>query len=410
MPTVTTYPGVFGPYTPITFTRASGATYFDSAGVLTSAAIDAPRLDYNPSTLAAQGLLIEEQRVNIVPSSVYTANANGWTNGVIGGTGTIAAAAVNSPSGTTAGVFNISGLNGSSYVGQFSTVTASANARTGSVFVRNNGGVKFQIRLVFQTGGTFASYGTEYDFNTTAFQDGIAGTAVPTSRSVTNIGNGWLRISITASDNGTGNTQASLQFWGTATTTNYNYFMWGTQIEEGASGASAAFPTSYIPTTVAQVTRNADVASVNTLSPWFNSASGTLYAEAQYPFVAASGLNSGFAEIDDGTFNEAIANYVTSGGNSTFVVRDNSATQAGVTVSGMTANTVIKIAGAYAVNDFQQATNGTLGVADTSGSLPTVTRLALGDIAVGQKLNGWLRRVSYYPTRLSNAQLQAITA
>jgi hypothetical protein len=76
----------------------------------------------------------------------------------------------------------------------------------------------------------------------------------------------------------------------------------------------------------------------------------------------------------------------------------------------MTANTVIKIAGAYAVNDFQQATNGTLGVADTSGSLPTVTRLALGDIAVGQKLNGYLRRITYYPLRLSNAQLQNLTA
>ncbi len=38
----------------ITFTRASTATYFDSTGTLQSAAIDSPRLDYNPSTLAAQ--------------------------------------------------------------------------------------------------------------------------------------------------------------------------------------------------------------------------------------------------------------------------------------------------------------------------------------------------------------------
>jgi hypothetical protein len=40
----------------ITFTRASTGTFFDSAGVLTSAAVDAPRLDYDPSTLVAQGL------------------------------------------------------------------------------------------------------------------------------------------------------------------------------------------------------------------------------------------------------------------------------------------------------------------------------------------------------------------
>jgi hypothetical protein len=50
----------------ITFTRASTATYFDATGTLQSAAIDVPRLDYDPATLAARGLLIEEQRTNSI--------------------------------------------------------------------------------------------------------------------------------------------------------------------------------------------------------------------------------------------------------------------------------------------------------------------------------------------------------
>ena len=59
----------------ITFTRASIGTYFDSAGVLQSAAIDVPRLDYDPATLAARGLLIEEARTtslsnNTIPLSL----------------------------------------------------------------------------------------------------------------------------------------------------------------------------------------------------------------------------------------------------------------------------------------------------------------------------------------------------
>jgi hypothetical protein len=64
----------------ITFTRASTATFFNSAGVLTSAAVNAPRFDYNPSTLAPRGLLIEEQRTNSELYSEDFANAHWQKN------------------------------------------------------------------------------------------------------------------------------------------------------------------------------------------------------------------------------------------------------------------------------------------------------------------------------------------
>jgi hypothetical protein len=50
----------------ITFTRSTTATFTGSNGLIQTAAIDAPRFDYNPTTLASLGLLIEEQRVNLL--------------------------------------------------------------------------------------------------------------------------------------------------------------------------------------------------------------------------------------------------------------------------------------------------------------------------------------------------------
>lgn len=53
----------------ITFSRASVATYFNSAGQMTLSASGQPRFDYDPVTLEKKGLLIEFSRTNVLLNS-----------------------------------------------------------------------------------------------------------------------------------------------------------------------------------------------------------------------------------------------------------------------------------------------------------------------------------------------------
>ena len=60
-------PGVLDPR--LVFTRASTGTYFNSAGVMQTAAVNTPRWDYDPATLQLRGLLLEEARTNVLLNS-----------------------------------------------------------------------------------------------------------------------------------------------------------------------------------------------------------------------------------------------------------------------------------------------------------------------------------------------------
>lgn len=55
----------------VTFTRSGNtATVINSSGVIVAANADIPRFDYNPTTLACNGLLIEESRINVLLNSL----------------------------------------------------------------------------------------------------------------------------------------------------------------------------------------------------------------------------------------------------------------------------------------------------------------------------------------------------
>ena len=388
MPTVTTYPGVFGPYTPITFTRASTATYFDSAGVLQSAAIDAPRLDYDPATLAAQGLLIEEARTNLLLQSGWAGATSGspgaaptsWGLGF--GTGTVTTV-VSSTAGPIASAVRFDYDNTERvFFDQAITVT-SGTQYAFSIYVEAlSGAVAGDVLTV--TNGTTS---------------GTVNTFV-TSPSVT----GRYTLLFTANGNGTvflragAGTTAALTGTGSITLSR-------PQCEAGA------FPTSYIPTTTTALTRAADLASVNTLSPWFNASEGTIFCQGFTPPGLANFPAIGPA-LSDGTANNRMIAYVFTNG---FY---GGATTSGVSQGNTTVNVTptigaqYRFATAYANNDTQSALNGTASTVDNTYTVPTVNQMRINTngTASGNLLNSWIQRITYYPRRLSQAELAAITA
>jgi hypothetical protein len=375
----------------ITFTRASTATFFDSAGVLQSAANDVPRFDYNPVTLAAQGLLIEESRTDIalystlagaVAGSPGTA-PTGWSN-FTAGTPTLAL--TTSIYGTTDQALLYSGNVGDRLCHQQSINVVDGTTYTLSVYCESSSGNTGDVLTVVD--GT----STRNIISTTAVNPtGNVGVRVQVVFSVVGTGTVFIRIGLGA----TGSLSA------TASVT-----LSRPQCEAGA------FPTSYIPTTTTALTRAADVASVNTLSPWYNASQGTLYAEFVWEGLK-SVAGQRIAVIDDGSTSNYWALLATSA----------NAMQGAVVVSGITeavnstpattyaANTLYKQALALELNNSVSAVNGTTGTADTSVSVPSgLTTLRLAASSAGVTSNIWFRRITYYPRRLSDAELQAITA
>jgi hypothetical protein len=214
--------------------------------------------------------------------------------------------------------------------------------------------------------------------------------------------NNWYRLILTT----TTSTGTSVRLRPFFSTTGGTANVWGGQIEEGA------FATSYIPTTTATVTRAADVASITgtNFSSWYNQTEGTVFAEYRR-LVNASGR---ICTFNDTTANEQIRITASLSTNirPDWQVIDGGAVQANVlgTVE-VAVGATGKTAGAYKLNDFQQATNRSLGTADTAGTLPTLTVLNIGanETGSGSMINGTIKRLTYWPVRLANPTLQAIT-
>lgn len=376
--------------------------------VLESAASGVARFDHNPTTFESLGFLIEESRSNLLTYSEDFADAS-WTKG----DATITSNTIIAPDGTLTGDKLVENTNNAGHYIVKAITKPSVNP-TVTIYAKAAGRNWVLLNPFPTSPNDFVNDAQAY-FD---LANGAVGTVTRGTASITSVGNGWYRCSLTMSQmTSTASTNLSYAILsatanGTSSYTGNGFdgvYLWGAQLEAGA------FATSYIPTVASQVTRAADAASMTgtNFSSWFNNGEGSMYLEHNIPSYGSGinfigwALNTGTATTNAINF---FANYSSTGRVRTLGY--NGTTLDIDTYSGtvLTANTFIKTSMAIKANDFALSVNGATVVTDTAAAVPPVNQLAIGSYGGGANpLNGWIKKLAYYPLRLTNAQLQAIT-
>jgi len=359
----------------------SGSSYLGSDGLLKFAAEDEPRIEYG-SDGSLKGLLIEEQRTNLVPYSEDFSNA-AWLKV---GTVAIDSTLVTGPDGTLSGrkVLNLNAASGDRLTG---TVSVTNSTITGSFWVKGDGANigKDVLMSVKRSGGTFAG-----------------------SANVTHtLTSEWVRLDATFTQL-PDNTGAIVVLGSPSTNSASEVLIYGAQLEAGS------FATSYIPTSGSQQTRSADVASIPVSAFGYNQDAGTVVVEFDMlsDNAGSNTLTQAAFGFHDGTSNNRLELWSAIAG--TLTLRDRIApVNHDAVSSGNSLEQSTKSAASYASGEASKlvVNGGSASVAATATTPPAYSTLLLGDTQnVDAELNGHIKSIKYYPRRLTDDQLVELTS
>lgn len=240
---------------------------------------------------------------------------------------------------------------------------------------------------------------------------GVGGTGTLASFRVFDAGNGWYRVCISGNLGGAITTAWPLTISATADNSgtrvnNGTRYQWGAQFEQ------KSYETSYIPTSGTSVTRSADLCDL-ALGSWFFPDQGTWYVqgirtaqisatilEGNGPAVTTRGIsiatmNTGLGmralQRQGAVLDDTSRVYGTSGSSIKVAVAWDGSTVAG-----------------YA-DGTQMASTATPPQADYSTSM-AIGRRGLIGAYTGLAWNSTVKAIRYYPSRLPNTELAALTA
>jgi len=262
----------------------------------------------------------------------------------------------------------------SGYILQTSTAVNGANATvSSSIYIRNVDCISTDTLTINMSDGVVGSVGMTFKPFDGSFTPVAAASWSNISRNVTNVGNGWWRITLS------GTTTQWTSGWLEVANGGFgrSYALWGAQLEQGG------FSTSYIPTVASQVTRAADNASMlgDNFATWFVHQFGNA-ANTAYLRVRSDNASTNF--------------FIAGAGNSANIYFGGGA---------FVANVYKNIACAYNFNDSAATATGATPVTDTSVDIPVCEVFGISG-----NYSMVIKSIAYYPTRLANATLQSITA
>ena len=372
----------------MTFARTGDtATRVNSSGLIETVLANKPRLDYTGG--GCPKLLLEPQRTNILKYS------DDFSNGVwIKSNATISTNATISPDGTSNADKIIENTANDSHATYYASYVSS---KTFSFFAK--AAERSWVYVISANNNTY------FDLSTGT----IGNIASGSTAKMEYYGNGWYRCTVynTHPTYGasifitTGNGTNSYTGNGTS-----GVYIWGAQLEDGS------YATSYIPTTSASVTRNADNCYKSTASALIGQTEGTIFLDC---ILESANGGSIYFGITSGTF----ANFILLGKEAgvtpnkiLFGLQANSSLIFFNTSNSLTSNR-IKLAIGYKNNDWAAYLNGTLVQSGTSSitfssSLNTIGFGSNGSFTTTlDKMNVY--SAALWKTRLQNADLAALT-
>ena len=388
----------------ITFTRTSTGTYMGSDGLIKVAPADSPRFDhrYVNGEIESLGLLVEEDRSNLFTYSTFYGD-NGLSNVGINTN----VSGISAPDGTftAAEMYGSDSTNNVKYMYK-SYLTNTLGTYTTSVFMKYKNERYTVLRMNDNTGvnGCLQRIDIQNGIFTNPVETG--GTLTGAASTITAYPNGWYRVSLTGTFvdalTQVQGSQVYITTFGATTSTN-GIYLWGAQLEQGS------FATSHIPRPDASTaTRNPDNVSMtgDNFSDWYNQSEGTLYVRANTD--AGSGLRG-----------VAALNLLSNFGDNRFDIRYD---QSGSSRGQFNPTSLTRTSGfnftnpkfilSYATDYRAFGINADITQSTSSFTPSTnVNTLIIGNFDAGTNyyLCGTISQLTYYPTRLTNAQLQNLT-